>query len=98
MPKGDVSRIEGGQDKTNKSMSMIKSQAKRAYSAVIRASPVKKPRTTKKFQAYVELRRSQMEGTHVKEQALLREEIQRFINQNRLSQRVKYSPAIVSNA
>jgi len=39
-----------------------------------------------------------MEGKHLKEQELLREEIQRFINQNRLSQRVKYSPAIVSNA
>jgi len=49
MPKGDLSRIEAGQDKTNKSMSMAKSQQKRAYSAVVRASPVKKPQTTKKF-------------------------------------------------
>ena len=39
-----------------------------------------------------------MEKKHSTEKETLRGEIQRFINQNRLSQRVKYSPAIVSNA
>jgi len=70
----------------------------RALSAMLRSSPAKKPQTTKKFQAYVEMRRGQMEKKHGTEKEKLREEIQRFINQNRLSQRVKYSPAIVSNA
>jgi hypothetical protein len=44
------------------------------------------------------MRRAQMEKKHGDEKDKLHGEIQRFIDQNRLAQRVKYSPAIVSNS
>lgn len=54
------------------------------------------PSTTKKFIAYVDKRRKDMEEKKFGEELKFQEEVQRFIKQNRLAQRVKCSPALVS--
>jgi hypothetical protein len=73
---------------------------KRARSAVTLHSPKRdekeKPAVTHKFSSYVDKRRSEMESKKQAEQEKLQGEIQRFIKQTRLSQRVKCSPALVS--
>ena len=58
---------------------------------------VEQPSTTKKHEAYVAMRRTQMEEKKSTQENKFQEEIERFIKQNRLQQRVKYSPALVSN-
>lgn len=55
------------------------------------------PSTTKKHEAYVAMRRAQMEEKKQTQENKFQEEIERFIKQNRLQQRVKCSPALVSN-
>lgn len=88
---------------------MINPTIKRAQSALARGgnkdlSPVQErdskenPANTAKFSAYVETRRQKMEDKKNKEQAKFQEEVERFFKQNRLAQRVKCSPALVSNA
>lgn len=56
------------------------------------------PSTTKKHEAYVALRRAQMEEKKTTQENKFQDEIERFIKQNRLQQRVKCSPALVSNS
>ncbi len=67
----------------------------RGYSPVDEQSK-DKPANTAKFSAYVQQRRSQMEKKKKEEQEKFQEEVQRFMKMNRLSQRVKCSPALVS--
>lgn len=62
-----------------------------------RDSNAEQPSTTKKHDAYVSLRRVQMEEKKLTQENKFQEEIERFIKQNRLQQRVKCSPALVSN-
>lgn len=93
----DAAAGEGGKN-LNKSKSMSMPRSKKSVYSIIHQQPKEKPQTTKKFEAYVALRRSQMEFKHSDEKQRLHGEIQRFIDQNRLSQRVKYSPAIVQNS
>ena len=56
------------------------------------------PANTAKFSAYVDKRRKQMESKKNSEEAKFQEEVQRFFKQNRLAQRVKCSPALVSTS
>ena len=56
------------------------------------------PASTMKFNAYVGKRRQEMENKKHTEEVKFQEEVERFIKQNRLQQRVKCSPAIVNNA
>ena len=62
-----------------------------------RDSGAEQPSTTKKHEAYVAKRRQQMEEKKKNQEENFQVEIDRFIKQNRLQQRVKCSPAIVSN-
>ena len=59
---------------------------------------VEQPSTTKKHDAYVAMRRTAMEEKKASSENKFQEEIERFIKQNRLQQRVKCSPALVSNS
>ena len=81
---------------------MINPTAKKNYKRMRSVSPTatlkENPATTKKFNAYVDKRRREMEEKKQKEEMKFQDEVERFIKQNRLSQRVKCSPAIVSNA
>jgi hypothetical protein len=67
-------------------------------------SPVKardareNPAITSKFSAYVQKRRADMEGKKQVEEEKFQEDVQRFFKQNRLAQRVKCSPALVSTS
>ena len=65
--------------------------------ALQRDTNAEQPATTKKHDAYVALRRQQMEEKKLAQETKFQEEIERFIKQNRLQQRVKCSPALVSN-
>lgn len=56
------------------------------------------PSSTLKFDAYVGQRRKYMETKKGNEELKFQEEVERFIKQNRLAQRVKCSPAIVNNS
>jgi hypothetical protein len=59
--------------------------------------PVEQPATTAKHDARVELRRQQQELKKAEQERLFKEEVDRYIKQNRLQQRVKCSPALISN-
>jgi len=56
------------------------------------------PATTAKFEAYKEHRRREMEDKKQGEEAKFQQEVQRFVRQNRLAQRVQCSPAIANTA
>jgi hypothetical protein len=62
-----------------------------------RDQQVEQPATTAKHDARVEMRRKYMEKKKADQEATFAEEVQRYIKQNRLQQRVKCSPALVSN-
>lgn len=56
------------------------------------------PANTAKFSAYVDQRRKIMEAKKNSEESKYQDDIQRYMKQNRLAQRVKCSPALVSTA
>ena len=56
----------------------------------------KNPATTAKFEAYKDHRRREMEDKKQGEEAKFQEEVQRFVRQNRMAQRVQCSPAIAN--
>jgi len=71
---------------------------KRASSArPMRDQQVEQPATTAKHDARVEMRRKYMEKKKGDQETQFQEEVQRYIKQNRLQQRVKCSPALHSN-
>lgn len=58
---------------------------------------MEQPATTMKHDARVQMRREQMEKSKAVQEQHFQQEVQRYIKQNRLQQRVKCSPALVSN-
>ena len=77
----------------------LKSTTKRPRSVMGgRDQNVEQPATTRKHEAYVALVRSKMEERKLEQEKKFQSEIERFIKQNRLQQRVKCSPALVSNS
>ena len=77
---------------------MRQRRTRSAKPPIQRDSGEEQPATTKKHEAYVAKRRTDMEEKKKKQEENFQVEIDRFIKQNRLQQRVKCSPAIVSNA
>lgn len=71
---------------------------KRSYSAAALSQPVVQPATTKKHDARVAKLRQKMEEKREEKEAEFQEIVQRQVLQNRLSTRVKESPAIVNNS
>ena len=62
------------------------------------APPVEQPATTAKHDARVEMRRQQMEQKKAEQSVKYQQDYSRLVKQHRLKQRVKCSPAIVSNS
>lgn len=88
-------------DQANQDINPTLRYLKRAMSSkppIRRDANAEQPSTTKKHEAYVALRRTQMEEKKTTQENKFQEEIERFIKQNRLQQRVKCSPALVSNS
>ncbi len=56
------------------------------------------PSTTVKHQAIIEKNRAIMEGRKLEKESKFQSDLQRFVRQNRLQQRVNLSPALVSNS
>jgi hypothetical protein len=111
MPKS-TAKLRGYLDQENqminptlKKVSFSASKSKRSMSmsrmtnmGMDRENVKENPSTTLKFEAYVEKRRKDMEDKKATEEYKFKEEVQRFIKQNRLAQRVKCSPALVNTA
>ncbi len=85
---------------TLKKSARAKSHTQSGYSPVHAGErdEKEKPAITHKFSAYVEKRRKDMESKKNAEEVKFQDEVNRFFKQNRLAQRVKCSPALVSNA
>lgn len=89
--------MRGYLDSENQNINPTLRQPKRCASAATKRNLKENPATTLKYQAYVEKRRGDMEEKKYGEEIKMQEEIERFIKHNRLAQRVKLSPAIISN-
>lgn len=63
-----------------------------------RDNKAEQPASTKKHEAYMASRRTQMEQHRTKTEDKVREDYDRLVKQTRLMQRVKCSPALVNNS
>lgn len=95
-------RLRGHMDQANQNKNpTLKPRASRLNKDLgvqLRDEKVEQPASTKKHEAYMEKRRSQMENQREKKQLKAQEEHERIWKQKRLTQRVKCSPALVNNA
>lgn len=93
-------RLRGHMDQANQNKNpTLKPRASRLNRDLeLRDEKVEQPASTKKHEAYMEKRRSQMENAREKKQLKAQEEHERIWKQKRLTQRVKCSPALVNNA
>lgn len=97
-----AAHLRGYMDEANQVINPTLKQKRRPQSVnpcgMNRDIYAEQPSTTKKHEAYVAMRRTQMEEKKSVQENKFQEEIERFIKQNRLQQRVKCSPALVNNS